>query len=184
MDGLKCAEVLESEDPAEIVSALAQLCESGNLQVHAVPIRFSSVDDFLNPGRSFHLTPSGEAAERALSALEETAGSEPAIRCSAAEIKLVLLELKDLSRQAEPDRARVYRELSLLRILFDSLSLSAETVLSRLESADLHVTSDRQAIRRLIDRAQRFVDELILESGNIVEIITNVDASGFDGFHD
>ncbi len=159
VDGLRCAGVLVSQDPAEIASALEQLCEWGNLQGHVGTTRFSSVDDFLNPGCSFHITIFGEAAERALADFEATAGSESTIQCSAAEITLVLLELKDLSRQAEPDAVRAYRGLSSLRILFDNLSFTAQTVLSRLENTDLQVASDRQAGRRLVDSAQRFIDE-------------------------
>src|SRR5262249_7848157 len=63
---------LESSQQAEIDSALAQLCEWGNVQTHPDTTDVSTVEDFYKQRYVFQITTQGAAVEQALE-LSETA---------------------------------------------------------------------------------------------------------------
>ena len=162
----------------EVDSALVQLCEWGNLQTQADTANVGSVEDFYNQRHTFEMTTDGEAAERALAAFNATSGCKGKLQSSGvADIRIVLQELKQLSREPEPDAGKIHRNLLVLHTLVEDLSATAQTFVS---TSERRIGLPPPEARRLADYGQRFVSELVLEADHICEAIRDIEEAGFE----
>jgi uncharacterized protein (TIGR02677 family) len=165
-------------DQREIESALAQLCQWGNLEADAETSEASIVEEFYAPRPTFRMTSRGEAAEQALTLFDENSHPQGSLHESGvADIRLVFQELRRLAEQEQPDAGKINRELLLLRVLFDDLSATAQNFIGRLERK-----MDLQPLeaRRLVDYGQGLIDELVLEADAIAQIIRDIEARGLE----
>ena len=163
---------------AEVDSALAQLCEWGNLQTNPDTTRVGTVEDFFKQRNAFQITRQGEAAAQAFALFNSTSGREGELQGAAlTDIRYVIRELKQLSQQAEPDAGEIHRNLLVLRVRFEELKATAETSVRRLEHRN-HAQS--QDVRQLIDFCERFVGELVLAADSIGETVRDIEAAGIE----
>jgi uncharacterized protein (TIGR02677 family) len=168
----------QSPDHTEIESALAQLCQWGNLEADAETSEANVVEDFYSPRPTFRMTSRGEAAEQALTLFDENSHRQGSLHKSdVADIRLVFQELRRLAEQDQPDAGKINRELLLLRVLFEALLTTAQNFIGRLERK-----MDLQPLeaRRLVDYGQGFIDELVLEADAITQIIRDIEVRGLE----
>src|SRR5262245_53412311 len=101
-----------SNSPAEqtqIESALAQLCEWGNLESRPDTTNAGVVEDFYKQRYTFQITTQGLAAERALALFESESERENELQYTGlTDIRHILQELKEFSRQAHPDAGALH----------------------------------------------------------------------------
>ena len=163
--------------PGELDSALAQLCEWGNLETRPDTAHVRTVEDFITPRQTFRITNQGEAAERALAQVH-IAPEERELQCrSLADIRHVIQELKQLSREAQPDAGKVRRCLMVLRVSFEDLTATAHVFINKLEQrVQVHSPDDAS---QLIDFGERFIGELVLASDSIGATVREIEA-GFE----
>lgn len=177
-DALKGDAFPEMPQQAEVDSALVQLCEWGNLQTQADATDVGSVEDFYNQRHTFEMTTDGEAAERALALFNETSRLKGKLQSSGvADIRSVLQELKQLSREPDPDAGKIHRNLRALHALVGNLSATAQTFVS---TSERRIGLPPSEARRLADYGQRFVSELVLEADHICETIRDIEEAGFE----
>jgi Protein of unknown function (DUF2397) len=155
-------------EPEAIDAALARLCEWGNLRQSRVA---------QHP--AFELTGQGEAAEKALAGFEtaaSTSGLENGLQDTAlSDIRRCLQELLRLSQQAEPDAIHVHSSMLLLQERFRALTAGAQTLIGRL---DADIASEPAEGKRLLEYADRFVGELVLDGDAIGKAIRQIETSG------
>lgn len=176
VDSIRTAGLLEAA-LAEVEPALARLCEWGNLQTRPDSRVAGSVEEFFNPRHAFQLTAAGQAAERALEFFDTTSRDDSGLQCTAvSDLRVAIQELRQLSREVEPDAGHVRRGLLMLRAGFEDLTAAAETFLARLEQPD----QAAHDIRSLVDYGEKFIGELVLAADGIVENIRDIDAAGFE----
>ncbi len=169
----------ETSGQPEIDSGLEQLCEWGNLQKHPDTTSVGTVDDFLKQRYVFQITRHGEAAERALAFFDAAREGDGELQSTAlADIRYLVQELKQLSREAEPDAGKIHRNLLVLRTRFEDLSASAQAFIERLERS-VHLQSVVGA-RQLIDYGERFVGDVVLAADSIGETIRDLGAAGLE----
>src|SRR2546423_11485397 len=115
-DGIRLDGVLELPEQTEIESALAQMCEWGNLRTLPDTGNGCTVEDFYNPHHMFQMTSQGEAAERAFATYDANSGRESNLHLnSLADIRFILQDLNQLSREDSPDARKVHRNFLALR---------------------------------------------------------------------
>jgi uncharacterized protein (TIGR02677 family) len=168
----------ESSQYPEIESALAQLCEWGNLQTRPDTSNVCTVEDFYNPRHTYRLTKQGEAFERALASYELNSGRErPLQSCCLTDVRLVIQELKQLSPQAERNAAQIRRNMILLFALFDNCLAAAQTLMHQLDTRTELRPPD---VRSLIEYCRRTLGELELEVTTIGNLVMDVEHAGLD----
>jgi uncharacterized protein (TIGR02677 family) len=168
-------EILEQ---AEVETALAQLCEWGNLQTHADTTDVDTVEDFFKQRHAFQITSQGEAAERASALLQTTSKRETALQSTAlADVRHVIEELKQLAREPELDAGKIHRNLLMLHARFEDLTATAQAFIGRLERRIQLQPADA---RQLIEFAERFIGELVLAADSIGEAVRDIEAAGFE----
>lgn len=172
------AAISELPDHSEIESALAQLCEWGNLQTRPDTSNVCTVEDFYNPRHTFQMTSQGEAAEKALATYNANSERQHPLQYSGlADIRLVIQELKQLSQQAEQNAGPIHRNMLLLFALVDDLSATAQTFIDKLDGRMEVQPSD---VRRLIEYCRRFVGDLELEADTIGELVRDIESAGLE----
>src|SRR5262249_8012957 len=172
----------KSPDEAEVETALAQLCEWGNLQTRPDTSDVNTVEDFYKQRYVFHITNQGEAAERALELFQSTSDRKGELQTHAvADICDQLHELKEVAREAEPDSATIYRSLLMLRSRFDVLTSRAQAFMTGVQrNIDLAIaetdqfTSDTQ---HLIGYMERFVSDLVIAAEDIAQTVREIETS-------
>src|SRR5207248_1256962 len=99
--------------------------------------------------------------------------------------------------EAEPDAGKIYRELLVLRALFEDLSNTAQNLIARLDMSGANASPLGRShqlmhganasplgqpldLQALVDYAQRFIDELVLEADIIGETVCDIEAAGFE----
>jgi uncharacterized protein (TIGR02677 family) len=126
----------------EISDALAQLVNWGNVRADPDTGRVATVDDFNRPRYLYQLTPAGEAAEVALAAFDAALGRRGELQAVALEdIRLRLLNLRDVAAGEDPDAAVAHSLLRELTSLLDGLAGNASAFMS-----DLQRTIDLQDV--------------------------------------
>jgi hypothetical protein len=169
-------DLVQIANAAEIESALAQLCEWGNLQMITDRTGIRTTAEFYNPQYLFQVTSEGEAAERSLEFYRETVERKDELPCTAPmDIVHVLQELKQLSRHGEPDAGQIRRNLLLVRVRFEDLTATAQMLVRRLEQRTGVHPPDA---RRLIDHAEQFLADLVLAQDSIAEILRDGEGAG------
>jgi uncharacterized protein (TIGR02677 family) len=155
-----------------VADALGQLVEWGNLRADPDTSRVTTVEDFHRARFLYQLTPSGEAAERALTVYDEQLGRRGALQAVAlADIATQLRALRELAVQAEPDSGRVGLLLRDLVARFTDLADNAQAFMGSLQrTIDLYDT-DVDAFRaykdHLVNYLERFIKDLVTVGGEI-----------------
>lgn len=170
--------IAELPEHQEIESALALLCEWGNLQTRPDTSGVCTVEDFYNPRQIFQITRQGEAFENAMSFYDANSERDRPVQDGGmADIRFVAQELKQLSQQLERNAAQIHRHLVLLFALFEDLLAAAHTLIHKLDDrTDLHPSH----VRGLVDCCRRFLGELELEAIAIGEQIREIERCGLD----
>ena len=165
----------EPPEQPDIDSALAQLCEWGNLQADHDTANVTAVEDFYKQRYAFQITRQGEAAERASSVFEAAAEKVNDLHCGLADIRDVLRQLRDLSR--EPNPGKTHRSLFVLHICFEEVASAAQMLISRLER---RIELEPSEVRHLIVDTERFVSELVLAVDEIGQSVRDIEAAGLE----
>src|SRR5687768_2919422 len=128
------AALVDPVDVEAVETALAQLCEWGNLDAHPDTADVATVEEFYRPRHLYQLTPEGEAAERALAAYEAALAQRGELQSAAlSDIAGLLGELAALAEAPEADGAKVHRTLRALRERFEELTARAQAFMSSLQ---------------------------------------------------
>ncbi len=185
LDEVRICALQETPDQTDIDSALEQLCVWGNLEAHPDTTDVSKVEDFYKQRCFFQITNQGEAAQRAFELFQTTAGCRGELRTSAlADVRELLQELNQLSKQAEPDSGKIHRKLLALRARFEDLSGSAQEFMSTLQrKIDSQVAQTDESIsgkQRLIDHLQRFIGELVIAADDIAHTVRGLEMTGLE----
>jgi uncharacterized protein (TIGR02677 family) len=98
-------------------------------------------------------------------------------RAALEDIRHVLQELKELSREAQPDAGRIHRNVLVLHARFEDLTASAQTLINRFERG---TGLPAPEIRRLIHCSEQFAGELVIAADNISETIRDIEAAGLE----
>jgi len=169
-------DVLQTPPLAEIESALAQLCEWGNLQMLPDRTGIRTAAEFSKPRHVFQMTIEGEAAERALEVFHGVPQREIDLPCTAlADVVHVLQELRQLTREVEPDAGKLRRSLLLLHTRFENLTATAQMLVCRLEQT---TGLQQEAARELIDHAEQFLADLVLTQDGVAEAVRDIEGAG------
>src|SRR5262245_24135286 len=146
----------EIPDEPEIESALAQLCEWGNLQTRPDTTDVTTVEDFYKQKYVFHITSQGEAAELALDLFEGASRRKGELQTNALpDIRSLLLELQQLSKEQKLDSGRIARNLLSIRVCFEDLKSRAQafmTTLHRNIDMQMAETDEFTSSTRRLDR--------------------------------
>jgi uncharacterized protein (TIGR02677 family) len=102
-DAIRAADPAEMPEEQEIESALAQLCEWGNLQSQPDISDVRIVEDFYKPRHVYQMTGEGEAVERACAQLISTSTYAELQSSGLTEIREAMQELQQLSVMSQPD---------------------------------------------------------------------------------
>jgi uncharacterized protein (TIGR02677 family) len=177
-DALRRNSSSELPTPAEVDAALVQLCEWENLHTNPDTTNMGSVEDFYHQRQAFEMTAQGEAAHRALAAFDAAAGCKSKLQPSrVADIRLVLQELKQLSREEEPATWKIHRNLVALQALVEDLSVTAQTFV---RVSERRIGLPPSEARSLAEYGQGFVGELVLDADNICEAIRDIEDAGLE----
>jgi uncharacterized protein (TIGR02677 family) len=169
---------VQASDAEEIQSALAQLCEWGNLQTHSDTTNASTVEDFLKPRQTFEITASGTTAERALAMVETDAGHDTDLDGTAlADILEATQELKLAAQKGAPDAGKIHRNLVILRTRFEDLTTTAESLVAALERS---IRSESHDAQPLADFGERFVADLVLTTAGVRDALGDIETAGVE----
>jgi len=162
----------------EIESALAQLCEWGNLETRPDTSSVCTVEDFYNPPHTFQMTRQGEAFERTLAFYDANSEREHPLQYGClTDIRFVAQELKQFSQQPERNAAHIYRSIVLLFALFEDLSTAARTLIHKLDGRANLQPPD---VRRLIEHSRRLLGELEQEAPVIGQLLRDIESAGLE----
>ncbi|HEX3696590.1 MAG TPA: TIGR02677 family protein [Polyangia bacterium] len=175
-----------AEEAASIAAALAQLVEWNNLEAHPDTADVATVEEFYRPRHLYQLTPTGEAAERAVAFFERTLGERGELQAVAlADIRVLLEELLALADGGAPDEGKAHRVLLSLRGRFEELTAKAQAFMSSLQrTIDLHGLSLQALLaykQSLIDYLERFIGELVLATAEISSLLLRLEERGLAG---
>ena len=180
------AALVDPVDVEAVETALAQLCEWGNLDAHPDTADVATVEEFYRPRYLYQLTPEGEAAERALAAYEAALAQRGELQSAAlGDIASLLGELAALGEAADADGAKVHRTLRALRERFEELTARAQAFMSSLQR-----TIDLQGVEvarflaykeTLIGYLERFIGDLVIAAADIGVTIGRIEARGVEG---
>lgn len=170
---------------SEIDAALVQLCEWGNLVRHPDTTEVATVEEFYRPRFLFQLTVRGEAAEHALAFFERELRKPGELQTAALrDIRAHLSELATLAEEPSLDPGKVGNAFVVLRERFHSLTDRAQAFLGSLQRGiDLHGFELEQFLRykeRLIEYLDRFIQELVVASSEIADLVAKLESSGID----
>ena len=184
-DAIRDCGLQKPPDETETEAALEQLCEWGNLQTRPDTSDVNTVEDFYKQRYVFHITNQGEAAERALELFQSIPDRKGELQIHAvADICDQLHKLKKLAREAEPDSAKIYRTLLMLRSRFDAFTSRAQAFMTGVQrNIDLAIAESEQFTsdtQRLIDYMERFVSDLVIAAEDIAQTVREIETSGLE----
>ena len=183
LDEVRASGLRPQPAQAEIEAALAQLCDWGNLQTHPDTTDVKTVEDFYKQRYVFGITNQGEAAERSLELFETTPERKGELQANAlADIRDLLENLRQLSKDPLPASRKIHRSLVALRTCFEELTSHSHAFMSGIQrKLDFQVTHTDQLttdIQRLIDYVEHFLGELTMAGDGIAQIFHDIDATG------
>jgi uncharacterized protein (TIGR02677 family) len=161
---------------------LGKLVEWGNLSRAHDTATVSTIADFYKKSFVYHLTPVGEAAQRAVLEVEATVGRSGSLQAN------MLLAIRDdlrllaaLATESPIDPERALRLLHALFTAFDTLTVEAARFIGEISSTfgadrieEEHFVLRKQA---LVAYISRFLGELRKLRGEIAACISAVDAT-------
>ncbi len=182
---LRHYDVVADSPGDEIESALGQLCDWGNLRRTQDTSEVRTVEEFYRPRYLYQLTQEGEAAERAVQSYEENILKPGELQTAALSvIRDQLHVLLKYARSEQPDGRKIHLSLATLRSYFDQLTTKAQVFIGSIQRAiDLHGFELEVFIaykERLIDYLERFIGELVIATGEISEVIVQIEKAGID----
>lgn len=185
----------QAEEASVVGTALGQLVEWENLEAHPDTADVATVEDFWRPRHLYQLTPTGEAAERAIAFFEQALRERGELQAVAlADIRALLEELAQVVA-GEPvdgavhgaidgaiDEGKGHRALLALRARFEELTSKAQAFMASLQrTIDLHGLALQALIaykRSLIDYLERFISELVLATADVAALVVRLEAQG------
>jgi uncharacterized protein (TIGR02677 family) len=175
----------EPLDLPAIEALLNQLCDWGNLECHPDTADVTTVEDFLRRRYLFQITVRGEAAQRAITAYEESILQPGELQTAAlADIRSLLGELAQFAESCETDDSKIALALRTLCASFEELTRRAQLFMSGLQRRiDLQRIQFEEFIlykERLIDYLQRFVGELVIAGDEIAAGLRRIEAAGVE----
>jgi uncharacterized protein (TIGR02677 family) len=178
-------DLVHAPDPDELTAALKQLVEWGNLRADPDTSRVTTVEDFHRARFLYQLTHVGEAVETALAAYDDALGRRGELQAVALEdIEAGLRELLTQAGQDGPDPAKVHLALRHLTDRFAGLADNAAAFMASLQrTIDLHdvdVDTFLAYKDRLIDYLQRFVEDLVVRSPEILRLLDQLQETGIE----
>jgi uncharacterized protein (TIGR02677 family) len=181
VDALQISGIEESPTTAAIDSALARLCEWGNLQPRPDTTDANTLGDFLKQRHAFQLTDQGEAAERALELFDATSlRRRPPQITALAQIRYVLQQLEETPPADEFEVVKFRARVLMLEAQFEDLTASVQTLIRTLETAIEQPLFDAAEAQHLIGYAERFAGNLLISGDSIAKSIRNVEAAGLE----
>jgi uncharacterized protein (TIGR02677 family) len=171
------------EEATAVSTALGQLVEWQNLEAHPDTADVATVEDFNRPRHLYQLTPTGEAAERAVAFFEHALRERGELQAVAlADIRALLEELGQVLGGDPPDEAKGHRALLALRGRFEELTTKAQAFMASLQrTIDLHGLALQALLaykRSLIDYLERFIGELLLATAEIAALVVRLEEQG------
>jgi uncharacterized protein (TIGR02677 family) len=156
----------------EVLQALAQLVEWGNLRSQPDTARVATLEDFYRARFLYSLSSGGEAVETALEAFVQALGRRGELQSVALEDILARLSaLRALAAETPLDAGKVHESLRDLVHVFSSLAENAQAFMASLARAiDLQRTNIQAMMAyktRLIEYLERFIGDLVTRSGRI-----------------
>jgi len=169
----------------QLIQALEQLVEWGNLRADADTSRVITVEDFHRKRSLYQLTAAGQAAEQAIAFYEEAIGRRGQLQSVAlADIAEQLRSLKVLATERDPDPAKAHLLLMSLAERFSSLADNAQAFMSALRRAidfsDGDVDGFLAYKERLIDYINRFIADLANSGAQIAGLLGELEAKGHE----
>ncbi len=177
------------DGPEQVQQQLRQLEDWGNLIATHDSAEVRTVEEFNRARFLYQLSREGEAAEAALAVFRERIADPGALQTAAlGDIVDHLQALVALVRDPLVDAARIHQTCSQLFARFDGLAEQARAFLASLRrSLDLRGAGvdDFLAYKEhLVGYVERFLRELTVLAGAIVEAIMALEAAGVDGWLD
>ena len=178
---LRLAEIVEairSEaliEEHEIESAIARLCEWGNLLARPDVSDVRIVEEFYRPRHVYRMTAEGEAAVRACDSFNASSSCVELQTGGLADIRELLMELRHVTTTPQVDSGRIRRKLRTLDVLFEDFSHTARSFIERLEEPSRLDPADSA---QLTEFCRQWIGELEAESDRIGAIIREVEAAG------
>jgi uncharacterized protein (TIGR02677 family) len=165
----------------ELIRALDQLVEWGNLRADPDTGRVTAVEDFYRRRFIYQITHAGEAAEEALTAYDQALGRRGALQAVAlADIATQLRVLTARVSEGDPDPGVVHLALGTLVHRFTDLADNARAFMGSLQrTIDLHDAEVEAFLAykdRLIDYLERFIQDLITRGSEIAGLLEHLDA--------
>jgi uncharacterized protein (TIGR02677 family) len=176
---------LRRENDEQLVQALDQLTDWGNLRADPDTSRVTTVEDFHRKRFLYQLTTEGHAAEQAIAFYDEAIGRRGALQSVALEdITEQLRALSVIAEDEHPDPAKTHRGLLSLAERFTSLADNAQAFMSSLRRAidfsDGNVDAFVAYKERLIDYINRFIADLANSGAQIATLIADLEQRGHD----
>lgn len=181
--GLRKLQEFESAAAGEVDSALAQLCDWGNLKRTQDTSDVRTVEEFYRPRYLYQLTREGEAAELAVRAYEEHILNAGELQTAALSVIYEQLQvLLNLANARDLDTSKVHFALNTLKSYFDQLTAKAQVFIGSIQRAiDLHGYELDVFIaykEKLIEYLERFIGELVVATSDISGIIHRLESAG------
>ncbi|GHC90168.1 hypothetical protein GCM10007320_38260 [Pseudorhodoferax aquiterrae] len=156
----------------EVLAALTQLAEWGNLESQPDTARVASLGDFYRARFLYRLSQGGEAVEAALATFARTLARRAELQTVALQdIASRLRALQVLADEPAPDAAKVHETLRDLVRVFEGLADNAQAFMAGIARSIELQQAEAVAVlaykRRLIDYLERFIGDLVGRSGGI-----------------
>ncbi|RIQ19472.1 TIGR02677 family protein [Jiangella rhizosphaerae] len=176
---------LTHDSDEQLVQALEQLVQWGNLRADPDTSRATSPEDFHRKRFLYQLTTAGHAAEQAIAFYEQAIGRRGALQSVALEdIAEQLAALLVLAEQPEPDPAKTHRLLLSLAERFTSLADNAQAFMASLRRAIDFSDGDVEGFvaykERLIDYINRFIADLANSGARIATLLADLESRDHD----
>jgi uncharacterized protein (TIGR02677 family) len=172
----------EIADEAALEYHLGQLVSWGNLAHAHDPGAVSRLEDFYKKRFLYHLTSVGEAAHRAVSEVEATAGRSGSLQATMlGKIRDALLALATQDALAPPAPDTLFRHFHDLHSAFDTLTEEANRFIGEIDRSDSGPAEEERFIlykQALLAYISRFVEQLRRLSDEIRSAIEAVELAG------
>jgi len=184
-----------SASEAEFALALDQLCQWGNLESFNDQSQASSLEEFYKRHLYYQLSGHGVAALRAIELFHEIIERPASLQSTGLSAVLDRLrELIVLAKQQETNEAIVFdvgKASSLLDVLFNELEeLTAQAqeffrgLQATVELRDISIGAFLSFKERLVHYLQRFLNQVVVVSGDAEQLLATVDPMLIDAMLD
>lgn len=185
---LRPSEILKDNptlSQAELDGLLGYLVEHGNLLATSDTADVRTVEDFYRARFLYQLSRAGEAAEEALALFRARLEAPAELQTQAlGDIRTHLIALEELLRSSPNDVARVHQTVAPLFARFSGLAEQARSFIGSLRrSLDFQALPVEDFLvykEHLVGYLERFLQELTIATGEIVERLERLEAIGIE----